>query len=158
MIISGFHSSMTLFIVSNVDRVEMKKFFRDLIKFLYLNAYVEHKLISDRLYRKYIKDLELPKIYNLVKKIEFSFLMKNESKREIYAKYINIFYKACKESLELLDMGINSENKLRVSLNIPYSIEEGVLNKEFYDNLPNTAEPFWLREVSMDEYVKKYSR
>lgn len=155
MICAGFHTSMTLFIISDVDREEMNYFFSDLIRFLYINGYVEHKLISSRLYRRYVKIDDVEKIYNLIKLVEVPFLKKNNP--PLYLRYINGFYKACEEILELKKMNIFNGNQLRISLNIPYGVYERMLPDKFYDDLPGNAEPFWLRNISMKEYTLKYS-
>ena len=54
MICVGFNSPITMFRISGIDREQMSVFFRDLIKFLYLNAISEHKLIcSDQLIQQF---------------------------------------------------------------------------------------------------------
>ena len=54
-------------------------------------------------------------------------------------------------------MNIFNENQLRISLNIPYGVYERMLPDKFYDDLLESAEPFWLRNISMKEYTLKYS-
>lgn len=70
---------------------------------------------------------------------------------------MSAFYSACEEAIELEEMGIVRKRRLQIGLFIPYGIDEGRVPEDFFDGLPNTAEPFWLREMSMKEYVKEYS-
>lgn len=157
MIISGFHTSLTLFILSSSTRGEMSCFFSDLIRFLYINSITEHKVISDRLYRRYLRKDEIYEAYNLIKSIEKEFFAFVKTKKEIYNKYITLFYKACEENFEIIDNNLDCDIKIRVSLGIPYSVDENLIPNVIYDNFRSDIKPFWLREISMKEYVEKYS-
>ena len=157
MICVGFNSPITMFRISGIDREQMSVFFRDLIKFLYLNAISEHKLISDRLYRKYVRKEDARSTYHLIKSLEDKFIEENKDKSSLYFRYIMAFYNACEETLNIGNFGIEIENRLQIGLDIPYGIDEKRLPNEFYDELPKIAEPFWFRKISMKEYVLKYS-
>lgn len=86
MITVVFNSPITMFNIEDVDRSEIKSFFIDLIKFMYSNACLEHKFISDRLYRKYIKKEDLKRSYNLMKYIEPYFLKLHKKSRYYIAE------------------------------------------------------------------------
>lgn len=87
MIISGFHTSLTLFVLSSSTRDEMSCFFSNLIRFLYINSITEHKVISDRLYRRYLRKDEIYEAYSLINSIEKEFLEFIKTKQELYNKY-----------------------------------------------------------------------
>ena len=98
MICVGFNSPITMFRISGIDREQMSVFFRDLIKFLYLNAISEHKLISDRLYRKYVRQADARSTYHLIKSLEDKFIEEKISDDEylfsarLEVDYINETY------------------------------------------------------------------
>ena len=98
MICAGFNSPITMFRISGIDREQMSVFFRDLIKFLYLNAISEHKLISDRLYRKYVRKEDARSTYHLIKSLEDKFIEEKISDDEylfsarLEVDYINETY------------------------------------------------------------------
>lgn len=157
MIPSGFHTPLTLFIISSYSRHDMSKFFSELIRFLYINAISEHKLISDRLYRRYLKKDEIYRSYALMKSIELEFIKSCKVNGKLYSKYINLFYKACEENFDIIQNNLDCDIGIRVSLEIPYSVDENRVENEIYDRLSSSVKPFWLREVSMKEYIEKYS-
>lgn len=157
MIASGFHTPLTLFVISSHTRHDMNKFFSELIRFLYVNAIPEHKLISDRLYRRYLKKNEIYRSYTLMKSIELEFIKSCKVNGKLYSKYINLFYKACEENFDIIQNNLDCDISIRVSLGIPYSVEENMIENEIYDRLSSSIKPFWLREMSMKDYVEKYS-
>ncbi|WP_041639745.1 hypothetical protein [[Mannheimia] succiniciproducens] len=123
MIYAGFSSSLTTFYVSK-DRTELKMFFLDLIKYLYLTKNKEHKLVSDRLYRKYLYGSDILKAKNVIENIYDDFLLLQKiNKKETYVKYIKSLCKALNESLELI--ALDEPNvKVQIYLMLPYCMEE----------------------------------
>ncbi|MGV6989420.1 hypothetical protein ACWA5Z_11115 [Testudinibacter sp. P80/BLE/0925] len=160
MIEAGFRGPLTLVAISNTPRVEMNYFFHDLIKFLLINCDVRHKLISDRLYKRYLKFDEINAAYSLMKKLENDFLKKHELIRDLYCRYFKAFYEVCEEFfLQESSCSDKSIGRIQVSIvTTPYHIFEKLLPDKFYDNLPAEAEPYWIQTISMKEYVKKYSK
>ncbi|MDP0368250.1 hypothetical protein Q7Y16_06760 [Glaesserella parasuis] len=160
MIYAGFSSSLLIHYFSSNDRMELDSFFRCLIKYLYINCINNHKLISDRLYRKYIAKENIKDLCLLLDSIKIGFIgylnSNSNSKFETYREYFRALNKISLDSLELLELG-EDDVKIQIHLMLPYCIEEKKLPESFLDNLPNNAKPFWLREISMKEYVKKYS-
>lgn len=74
-----------------------------------------------------------------------------------YIINITLFYKVCEENFEIIDNNLDCDIKIRVSLGIPYSVDENLIPNVIYDNFRSDIKPFWLREISMKEFVEKYS-
>ena len=51
----------------------------------------------------------------------------------------------------LLEIGMEY-GRFQIGLvELPYSLEEKQLSNEYYDNLPNDAEPIWMRDFSLTD-------
>ncbi len=147
-----FFSSLTMFRINDVDRSELKYFISDLIKFMYINGITEHKLISERLYRKYVRLEDTHTTLKLIISIKDQFLNENVDMRDLYQRYMNSLSKALNDNVELLNAGYNEISEVRIGLELPYCLEEQKLPNKFYDNLPPNAEPYMVKR-NTDETI-----
>ncbi|EGV36268.1 hypothetical protein [Neisseria weaveri] len=145
MLLAGFVTPTTVFLTESYERDFLNDMFKKLNKFIKKEKIDDGDLISDRLYRRYIRFSEVEKAESILRAIEIDFLNENEDNRQRYQMFFDTFYKCAEEMKYLLEIG-REYGRLQIGLvELPYSAEEKQLSNEYYDSLPSNVEPVWMR-------------
>ena len=130
MLLAGFITPTSIHITHSYERNFLNELFKKLDKFIQENNIKNGNLISDRLYRRYVRFSEIQATEDVMKIVEKKFIGENECAEEI--KYLS-------------EIG-REYGRFQIGLvELPYSLEEKQLSNEYYDNLSIDAEPIWMR-------------
>lgn len=153
MILAGFRAPMSIYLGRAQDRNVLYVFFQELSAYLEKKEIKNRKLITDRLYRRYVHFVDVEETFKLMKQIENDFILENSLERERYRVLFETFYDAANQVKYLIEIGRKEEDENRLQtglLELPYELEEHVLPNEYYDDLPDDAEPVWMRTEALD--------
>lgn len=153
ILLAGFRSPMCIFIGSARDRKILYTFFQELAEYLERKNVSNRELITDRLYRRYVRFADLEDTFNIMKNIECDFIGENRIKRNEYQAFFSAFYKGVEEVRYLIEIGQKEEDENRFQtglLELPYEVEEKLLPNKYYDDLPDDAEPVWMRTIPLE--------
>ena len=111
--------------------------------------------IIDRLFKKYLNQNEANQAISLLTKVQ------KEHQEKIPLDEFNAIEKIIKILNKLLETLIyyqENENRIgcikMIIFNIPYCAIDQMQPLEFYDNLTDEDEPFWMRDVS--NFIQKW--
>ena len=151
MLLAGFITPTSVYLNNAYERNFLNKIFKKLNEFIRENNIENGNLISDRLYRRYVRFSEIQATEDVMKMVEKKFIGENVCDRQKYQIFFNIFYECAEEIKYLSEIG-REYGRFQIGLvELPYSLEEKQLSNEYYDNLPNDAEPIWMRDFSLTD-------
>ena len=149
MLLAGFITPTSIHITHSYERNFLNELFKKLDKFIQENNIKNGNLISDRLYKRYVKFSEIQETENVMRNIEKKFITDNKDNGQKYQLFFNTFYECVEEVKYLLEIG-REYGRFQIGLvELPYSAEEKQLPNEYYDNLPINSEPIWMRNDSL---------
>ncbi|MDO4641903.1 MAG: hypothetical protein Q4A84_09450 [Neisseria sp.] len=161
MVLAGFVSPMCLLMGSARDRTILYRFFQELKDYLIRKQVPNHELVSDRLYRRYVRWADLEETNRIMVQVEDDFINENPQEREEYRVFFKGFYECVEEVRYLIEIGRKTNNRFQTGLlDIVESALEKELPNEYYDDLPDNAEPVWMRteELPLDEICDYYAK
>jgi uncharacterized membrane protein YheB (UPF0754 family) len=145
MLLAGFITPTSIHITHSYERNFLNELFKKLDKFIQENNIKNGNLISDRLYRRYVRFSEIQATEDVMKIVEKKFIGENVCDSQKYQIFFNTFYECAEEIKYLSEIG-REYGRFQIGLvELPYSLEEKQLSNEYYDNLSIDAEPIWMR-------------
>lgn len=143
---AGLRGPMSIIPISN--RVELYKLLKTLNKFLKENNINNYTLISDRLFKKYVTYEDAKIVEHIFDEIHHSFSScLPEKEKVIFFKFRASFSKLLEQLSFLYSKGeSNGVIKIIVS-DLPYEIYDKYKGNDFYDNLSEDDEPYWMRNL-----------
>lgn len=151
MVLAGFITPTCVYVSNSHERNFLNDLFKRLNEFIVNNNIENGSLIYDRLYKRYVKFSEIHKTEEIMREIEDKFIEENKDISQECQLFFNVFYECVEEVKYLLEIGMEY-GRFQIDLvELPYSLEEKQLSNEYYDNLPNDAEPIWMRDFSLTD-------
>lgn len=114
------------------------------------NNYDEY-LIINKLYKKYL-NLNDVEIFLKIQFIKYIYDF-NEEQVLVFNTILNTINRLYEQMLFMIENNENPRPLRLVIYNIPYLIYDQMQPLEFYDNLTDEDEPFWMRDVS--DFIQK---
>lgn len=149
MLLAGFITPTCTYITNSYERNFLNDLFKKIDKFIQENNIKNGNLISDRLYKRYVRFTDIQETEDVMKEIEKKFIENNMDNGSKYQIFFNTFYECAEEVKYLVEIG-REYGRLQIGLvELPYALEEKQLSNEYYDNLPIDADPIWMRNDSL---------
>ncbi|QIM62164.1 hypothetical protein A1D29_01925 [Pasteurellaceae bacterium Orientalotternb1] len=159
MLLAGFVSPMCIFLGRAKAREVLYAFFQELSDYLIRKKVPNHSLVTDRLYKRYVRFEDVEATFDIMKAAEDDFIDENPEDREQYRVFFQTFYDGVEEVRYLLEVGDETPNRFQTGLlELPYEVQEKNLPSAYYDDLPEDAEPVWMRTeaLNLEEILQAY--
>ena len=159
MLLAGFRTPMCIFLGSAKAREVLYAFFQELNEYLIRKKVPNHSLVTDRLYKRYVRFDDVEATFDIMKAAEDDFINENPEGREQYRRFFQAFYSGVEEVRYLIEIGDETTNRLQTGLvQLPYASQEKNLPSAYYDDLPEDAEPVWMRTeaLNLEEILQAY--
>lgn len=143
----GFVTPMGVYLGSAFDKFTMYKLFEDLKQFLNEEEIPNKELITDRMYKRYIRPEDLQETINIMKRIENGFLEKFGRNNPQYTKFFDTFYRALEDCEYLIEID-DWYGRFQIGMvQLPFASQERRLPNEIYDEMGEDEEPLWMRDI-----------
>ncbi len=97
MLLAGFITPTSIHITHSYERNFLNELFKKLDKFIQENNIKNGNLISDRLYRRYVRFSEIQATEDVMKIVEKKFIGENVCDSQKYQIFFNTFYECAEE-------------------------------------------------------------
>lgn len=136
-------SPMGLFILG--ERDEVVKFFSLCKQILEEENIVNKELITDRLYRKYVRFSDIEETKKIIEHLKLRFNKLKLGYQNYFERFDKMF-----EEVAFLEEQDELFGRVQIGIGqIPYTVTDTSKSDEFYDALTDRDAPFWMREITV---------